>query len=177
MKAFKVFLVLISITFLTSQTISAFAHSALESSIPSNGEMIDALPSVISITFNENLISIEGEQVNTLTLKGSDGSPCELSEPTISGAVLSAQVADGQYPAGNYVLTYRAVSADGHPITGELTFTSTTTTTIESPPTTPVTTSALVEPDNSSSAYPIIGLAILLAILIGIWRKRGSWLK
>lgn len=177
MKALKALLIVVSVTFLASQPMAAHAHSALESSIPASGEMIDDLPSVMSLTFNEDLISIEGEQVNTLTLQSSDGSPYELSEPTISGAVLSAQVADGQYPAGNYVLTYRAVSADGHPITGELTFTSTTTTTIESLPATPVTTSALVEPDNSSSAYPIIGLTVLLATLIGIWRKRGSWLK
>ena len=177
MKALKALLIVVSVTFLASQPMAAHAHSALESSIPARGEMIEVLPKVISLTFNEDLISIEGEEVNTLALQGTNGMRNELLSPVISGAVLSAQVADGQYPAGNYVLTYRAVSADGHPITGELTFTSTTTTTIESLPATPVTTSASVEPDNSSSAYPIIGLAILFATLIGIWRKRGSWLK
>lgn len=177
MKALKVLLILVSVTFLASQPITAHAHSALQSSIPSSGEVIDVLPSVISITFNEDLISIEGKQVNALTLQSADGSLYELSEPTISGAILSALVAVGQYPAGDYVLSYRAVSADGHSITGEIAFTSTSLTSIESTPGTPVTTSAPVEPDNSSSAYPIIGLAILFATLIGIWRKRGSWLK
>lgn len=172
MKVFKLLLILFTITFFTSQSITAFAHSALKSSIPASGEEIDAIPSLISITFNEDLISIEGEEVNTLKLQGSDGSLYELSVPTISGAVLSAQLADGQYPAGDYVLTYRAVSADGHPITGEITFTSASATIIESSPSTPVTTSAPVEPDNSSSVYPIIGLAIALATLISIWRKR-----
>ena len=177
MKALKVFLILITITFFSSQTITANAHSALESSIPASGEMIDFLPTEISLNFNEDLISIEGEQVNTLTLQSADGTRFELLSPAISGASLSAQLADGQYPAGDYVLTYRAVSADGHPITGEITFTSASVTTIETSPAIPVTPSAPVDPENSSSAYPVIGLAILLATLIGIWRKRGSWLK
>lgn len=161
----------------TSQSTTAFAHSALQFSIPASGEKIDAIPSLISLTFNEDLISIEGEEVNTLKLQGSDGSHYELSVPTISGPVLSAQLANDQYPAGKYVLTYRAVSADGHPITGEITFTSTTTTTIDSSSSTPVTTSSPVEPDNSSSVYPIIGFALVLTTLVAIWRKRGSWLK
>jgi LPXTG-motif cell wall-anchored protein len=177
MKALKVFLILITIAFFSSQTITANAHSALESSIPASGEMIDLLPNVISLTFNEDLISIEGEEVNTLTLQSADGTRYELLSPAISGAVLSAQPADGDYPAGDYMLSYRVVSADGHPITGEIAFTTTSLTTIESMSATPVTTSAPVDEEDSSSIYPLVGLVILLAALFGIWRKRRSWLK
>ncbi len=174
MKVFRTLLIVISLTLLASQSIPAQAHSALESSTPTKSEIIDLLPSVISLTFNEDLLSIEGEEVNTLALAGSDGTGYELLPPTISGAILSAQPVDGIYPAGNYLLSYRVVSADGHPITGEIAFTTTSLTTIESMSATPVTTSAPVNEEESSSTYPLIGLVILVAALFGIWRKRGS---
>ncbi len=123
MKPIRILLLLLfSVTLFASQSVAAQAHSALESSTPAQGQMVETLPSEISLTFNEELISIEGESVNTLTLKGADGTNYELLPPTIVGAVLSAQVAGGDYPAGDYLLSYRAVSADGHPITGEITF-------------------------------------------------------
>ena len=56
MKALKALLIVVSVTFLASQPMAAHAHSALESSIPASGEMIDDLPSVMSLTFNEDLI-------------------------------------------------------------------------------------------------------------------------
>lgn len=159
-------------TLLASQSIPAHAHSALESSTPAKSEIIDLLPSVISLTFSEDLLTIEDEEINTLALAGSDGTGYELLPPTISGAILSAQPTDGNYPAGDYLLSYRVVSADGHPITGEIAFTTTSLTTIESMSATPVTTSAPVNEEESSSTYPLIGLVILVAALFGIWRKR-----
>jgi methionine-rich copper-binding protein CopC len=164
-------------TFLASQSIPAQAHSALESSTPTHREIIDLLPSVISLTFNEDLLSIEGEEINTLALADSDGAGYELLQPTISGANLTAQPADGDYPAGKYLLSYRVVSADGHPITGEIAFTTTSLTTIESMPTTPVTTSEPVDEEESASTYPLVGVVILVTALFGIWRKRRTWLK
>jgi len=177
MKVFRVLVLMISVILFASQSIPAQAHSALESSTPTDSEIIDLLPSVISLTFNENLLSIEGEQVNTLALAGSDNTGYELLQPTISGAILSAQPADGDYPAGDYLLSYRVVSADGHPITGEIAFTTTSLTTIESMAATPVTTSVAVVEDESSSIYPVVGLVILAVALFGVWGKRRSWLK
>jgi methionine-rich copper-binding protein CopC len=173
-------LLALSIVFVSCFISSAQAHSALKSSNPANQEVVEAIPSDISLTFNEDLISIEGESVNTLTLKGADGTSYELLPPTIGGAVLSAQVADGEYPAGDYLLSYRAVSADGHPITGEITFSTKSSTMVESAPATPVTTSLPAEAEDStfgSSLALIISLAIVFAVVFGIKRKYGSWQK
>jgi len=173
-------LLALSIVFVSCFISSAQAHSALKSSNPANQEVVEAIPSDISLTFNEDLISIEGESVNTLTLKGADGTSYELLPPTMGGAVLSAQVADGEYPAGDYLLSYRAVSADGHPIKGEITFSTKSSTMVESAPATPVTTSLPAEPEDSpfcSSLALIISLAVVVAVVFGIKRKRGSWQK
>ncbi len=177
MKVFRTLLIVISLTLLASQSIPAQAHSALESSTPTKSEIIDLLPSVISLTFNEDLLSIEGEEVNTLALAGSDGTGYELLPPTISGAILSAQPVDGIYPAGNYLLSYRVVSADGHPITGEIAFTTTSLTTIDSLMAKPMTASVPVDDGESASILTLASVILTLLIFAGIWRMRAIWLK
>jgi methionine-rich copper-binding protein CopC len=181
MKPIRVLLLLLfSVTLFASQSVAAQAHSVLESSNPAQGQVVETLPSQISLTFNEELISIEGESVNTLTLKSVDGAGYELLPPTIIGAVLSAQVAGGEYPAGEYVLSYRAVSADGHPITGEVTFSTNAPTAIEFEVAVPVTTSYIPEPVESSTnalLYIIGGLLLLIGILFGMKWRRRSWQK
>ena len=176
MKPIRILLLLLfSVTLFASQSVAAQAHSALESSTPAQGQLVETLPSEISITFNEELISIEGESVNTLTLKGADGTSYELLPPTIVGAVLSARVAGGDYPAGDYLLSYRAVSADGHPVTGVISFSTQSATTIGSIAAEPVTTAYIPEPvDSSSNAwlYLLSGAILLVSILFGVKRKR-----
>jgi hypothetical protein len=170
----------LSIVFVVFLNPNARSHSNLQTSNPAIGEVVDTLPSEISITLNEELISIDGESVNRLDLKGVDGTSYELLPPTIVGAVLSAEVAGGDYPAGEYLLSYRAVSADGHPITGELTFSTSSPTTIESEVAAPVTTSYIPEPVESSSnkwLYLVGGLLLLVAMLFGMKWRRGSWQK
>ena len=110
---------------------SAQAHSDLISSDPVAGASLEQIPESFSLTFNEELISIDGESVNTLTLQGIDGKRYELLAPTVVGAVLSAELSAAEYPAETYLLSYRAVSADGHPITGEITFSTQSATTID----------------------------------------------
>ncbi len=138
------------------------------------------MPNKLSATFDEDLIEIDGESVNTLTLQGIDGKRYELLAPTVVGAVLSAELGAAEYPAETYLLSYRAVSADGHPITGEITFSTQSPTTIDFEPIIPVTTSQMPEPATSSSntlIYSIGGLLLVVGILFGIKRKRGSWHK
>ena len=158
----------------------AHAHTALESSTPSNNQSIEFMPTELSATFDEDLIEIEGEIVNTMELQNTDGSSYLLSSATIAGPVVSAKVGDGEYPAGDYLLKFRVVSADGHPVTGEISFSTQSVTTIGSTPAEPVTTAYTPEPDESSSnilPYLLGGLVLLLGILFGVKRKRGSWQK
>ena len=144
---------------------SANAHSALESSNPAIDQVLEAFPSEMSLTFNEELISIEGELVNTLTLQGNDGANYDLLAPTVVGAVLSAKTGSAEYPAGSYLLTYRVVSADGHPISGEIAFSTQSSTTIESAITTPLVTTQAEEPRSSSTN---IGFFVVAAIFLSL---------
>lgn len=133
------------------------------------------MPAELSTTFDEDLIEIEGEVVNTLELQSSDGAIYALSATTIAGPVVSVKVGDGEYPAGKYLLRYRVVSADGHPVTGEITFSTQSATIIGSTSSEPVTTAYTPEPVESSSNtlfFLIGGLMLLFGLLFGIKGKR-----
>jgi hypothetical protein len=112
-----------------------------------------------------------------LELQSADGTKYVLSSATIAGPVVSATVGDGEYPAGDYLLKYRVVSADGHPVTGEIRFSTQSLTTIGSAPAEPVTTAYVAETEESSSQniiYIVAGLLLALAIALGMKRRMGN---
>ena len=141
---------------------SAQAHSDLISSDPVAGASLEQIPESFSLTFNEELISIDGETINTLTLQGIDGKRYELLAPTVVGAVLSAELGAAEYPAETYLLSYRVVSADGHPITGEITFSTQSPTTIESDLGVEVT----YQEEEQERYYSNVGFLIAAAIFL-----------
>lgn len=166
-------LVALSIPLIATSALPANAHTSLELSTPSDSQSIEFIPAELSASFDEDLIEIEGEVVNTLELQSVDGTKYVLSSATIAGPTVSAKVGDGEYPAGEYFLKFRVVSADGHPVTGEIRFTTQSLTTIGSAPAEPVTTAYVAETEESSSRNIInIVAGLLLALAIALFMKR-----
>jgi LPXTG-motif cell wall-anchored protein len=131
------------------------------------------MPAGLSASFDEDLIEIAGEEVNTLELESADGTKYVLSAATIAGPTVSATVGAGDYPAGEYLLKYRVVSADGHPVTGEIRFSTQSLTTIGSSPAEPVTTAYVAEPEESSSRnFIYMAAGILLALTSALVIKK-----
>ena len=178
MKKLRVLMLLVlSIPLITTSVIPANAHTSLQSSTPSGGQSIEFIPAELSASFDEDLIEIEGEVVNTLELQSADGTKYVLSSATIAGPTVSATVGAGDYPAGEYLLKYRVVSGDGHPVTGEIRFSTQSLTTIGSAPAEPVTTAYVAETEESSSQniiYIVAGLLLALAIALGMKRRMGN---
>ena len=83
------------IPLITTSASPVHAHTSLELSTPSNNQSIEFMPTELSVAFDEDLIEIEGEVVNTLELQGSDGAIYALSAATIAGPVVSSKVGDG----------------------------------------------------------------------------------
>lgn len=96
----------------------AGAHAQLESTSPAAGERLDAGPEVLEVRFTEG-VEAEGD---ALRLFGAGGERLDLgrSERAEGGKVLSAT--SGELGDGGYVLTWRVVSLDGHPISGGVTW-------------------------------------------------------
>jgi methionine-rich copper-binding protein CopC len=101
----------------------ALAHNVLVDSDPKDGTSLDAGPRAISLTFDQAVNG--GENLNTVTVIGADNSHWEaVGEPTIKNNTVTAQVRP-LGPAAEYTVSYRILSADGHPVSGSLKFTLT----------------------------------------------------
>ena len=158
---------------LISASNGANAHSGLISSNPSQGEVLDQLPQALTLTFNEELIVIEGETVNSLHLFAEGSAEKTELDVSIVGPDINGLLPSGTYPPGLYEISYRVVSADGHPVTGEISFSTQSSTTISFAPGEPVTTAYVDESEESTSQTLIYILAgLLLALVIAIVMKK-----
>jgi methionine-rich copper-binding protein CopC len=96
----------------------AFAHNTVIAEGPAAESTVAEQPGEVWIETNDVLLDIEGG--TALDVVGPDGRHYATACPTVDGAIASASAELG--PAGEYTVSYRIVSADGHPITGEHTF-------------------------------------------------------
>ncbi|PJJ58063.1 hypothetical protein CLV56_2308 [Mumia flava] len=113
--------ILVSVLVVASSSIalpSASAHASLVSSSPSDGEVLDEPPRSLSLTFTDDLM----DTAPALVLLDGEGSVVAKPEPTVEGDTLLAAGPSDLLP-GDYTIGYRVVSADGHPVDGEIDFT------------------------------------------------------
>lgn len=98
---------------------SASAHDVLVSSDPDDGEEVED-PSEFSLTFNNDPIDMN----STIVITGPDGDDAEIeTDPIVEGRDVYTELPDLE--PGEYDVTWRVVSSDGHPISGEQGFTVT----------------------------------------------------
>lgn len=96
---------------------SASAHATLVAADPPDGARLDASPAVVHLTFSEHVsASLGGVRVI-----GADGGRVDRGAVRATGADVEVDLAP-DLPDGTYVVTYRIVSADGHPVRGASTF-------------------------------------------------------
>lgn len=96
---------------------SASAHAQLESSDPADSATLAALPETVSVTLNEDVGS--GAVLRVLD---SSGVRVDDDQVTTAGRRVLVGVRPGSSAAGAYRIVYRVVSADGHPVSGEIGF-------------------------------------------------------
>lgn len=126
----------------------AAAHSDLTSSTPTSGATVDSAPAEVELVFNEE-IAQTGLQV---VAQGPAGS-VPLGTPVVRGTTVTSpwpQNAGG----GDFRVSYRVVSADGHPIDGTITFTVAGAAVLAGPSDTAAAAGA-----NSGSAEPVTATA------------------
>lgn len=102
--------------------LSASAHDALVSSSPAADESVETVPSELTLTFSAKLI--DGEGATEVVVTGPDGSSVTDGAATVDGAIVT-QPLQGSGPAGEYHVIWKVVSSDGHPTSGEYSFTVT----------------------------------------------------
>lgn len=122
--AFKHSIAFVALLLMTAFFSSAsHAHSALVSSDPAAGSSLTAFPENITLTFNEELLTLGGSRSNYLELIAPSGESIELGESAVIGERLTAKVLNDDPNSGSFTVLYRVVSGDGHVIRGEFQFT------------------------------------------------------
>ncbi|RXZ68751.1 copper resistance CopC family protein [Agromyces albus] len=102
--------------FALADTSPALAHDELIGSSPEQGEVLDASPEAIGLSFSNDIIEVG----TTVVVVDHHGEEISVEEPVIAGSEVTVEL-----PAdlsGDYQVRWRAVSSDGHPIEGTIDF-------------------------------------------------------
>lgn len=93
----------------------AFAHAALVTTEPTDGAVLAQSPAQFSLTFSEPVSPL------VLTLVRPDGTPVPLTSFRLNGQTLDIGNPH-RLGSGTHVLSWRVISADGHPVGGSVLF-------------------------------------------------------
>jgi copper transport protein len=97
---------------------SAFGHAILLQTTPSNGTILREAPPTIDLRFNEAVETAFG----SLRLYACDGSRIDSGEITRPAPDSVSTSVGRSLPRGTYTVTWRVISADGHPLSGAFLF-------------------------------------------------------
>jgi copper resistance protein C len=111
-------LALVGLTF--GLALPASAHAQLLIANPLVGSSVYALPSRVSLTFDDNLINLGGTS-NQIQVVDPKGNRVDTGSSLLNGATLSVPLKPDNI-IGKYEVTYRVISADGHPVSNSFPF-------------------------------------------------------
>ncbi|WP_030918668.1 copper resistance CopC family protein [Streptosporangium amethystogenes] len=98
----------------------AQAHNVLIDSDPKDGAELATGPETITLTFDQPV----RQGFAQISVTGPDGTRWEDGKTAVDRTKASVRV-KALGPAGEYVVGYRILSADGHPVSSKITFTLT----------------------------------------------------
>ncbi|MEW2376006.1 copper resistance protein CopC [Micromonospora sp. NPDC047812] len=128
----------------------ASAHAVLVSSSPIASAVVSNGPAEVVLTFSESVRKVPGK----IRVIAPDGSRADRGEPTFEGTVVTVPV-DPAGARGTYLVSYRVISADSHPVSGAFTYS------VGAPSTPPV------DSGDDSRADPFVGNAVKVAKYAG----------
>ena len=95
----------------------AAAHAELVDVSPASGAQLERPPSEVRLTFTESVNLI----TDGIRLLDEDGASVPTPAPTATGHTVTWPMPP-DLPDGPYIVTWRVVSADGHPVSGAFSF-------------------------------------------------------
>ena len=142
---------------------AASAHDELVSTSPQDGSKVTA-PGQVVLRFTDDLLAI-GNRVRIEGPRPAANLSAQANGPTLTASL------DPNLPAGAYRVTWRAVSTDGHPLSGAFAFTLMQPATASPEPTAPRTTAAAAPPvpdQAGTSGRLVLLLAAVGALAAGL---------
>ncbi|GIJ19916.1 transport integral membrane protein [Micromonospora lutea] len=128
----------------------ASAHAVLSSSSPAASTVVPAPPAEVVLTFSETVRKVP----DRIRVIAPDGSRADRGEPTFAGSVVNIPVDTGR-GNGTYLVTYRVISADSHPVSGAFTYS------VGAPSEPPV------DSGDDGRANPVVGNAVKVVKFVG----------
>jgi len=95
----------------------ASAHAALVGSDPAADTIVPDAPNRVTLTFSESVQLLDGK----IQVLAPDGSRADQGEPQGGGNTVTIPLRSGG-GRGTYLVSYRVISADSHPVAGTLTY-------------------------------------------------------
>jgi methionine-rich copper-binding protein CopC len=99
-------------------SVPAQAHTDLIEAVPADGSELEVAPTKVTFTFNEELL----EATVRVSITNESGAVVAKDVAESAGSVVTVPW-PADLPVGTYSVSYRVVSGDGHPVTGEIVFT------------------------------------------------------
>ncbi|WP_184533973.1 copper resistance CopC/CopD family protein [Micromonospora polyrhachis] len=143
-------LLVMALALLVAPGTPASAHAVLASSSPVPDTVLSSAPAEVVLTFSEPVRQVPGK----IRVLGPDGSRVDRGEPTFDGALVRIPVDPGG-ARGTYLVSYRVISADSHPVAGGYTYS------VGAPSTPPA------DSDTGSAVDSVVAVAVPVAKYVG----------
>jgi methionine-rich copper-binding protein CopC len=97
----------------------AFAHAQLSGASPKANSILKKAPTEIKLTFDDDLLVLDAS--NQVQVTNSKKQRVDKNDSSVLGNQMKVSLK--KLVAGKYKVTYRVLSADGHPVTASYSFT------------------------------------------------------
>jgi copper transport protein len=154
----------------------ASAHATLERADPSANTIVQTAPTDVVLTFSEAVRPI----VDKIRVTGPDGKRADAAKPAAVDRQLRIPLLTGG-PQGTYLVSYRVISADSHPISGGFSYSvgqvSATPTPVDTAAQNVKTDPVVAAAVGVSRYVGFAGLVLLIGpalVLLALWPRRLS---
>ena len=147
-----------------SPSATVWAHDGLISTSPADGARVGVVPAEVHMVFTAPPLGI-GKRVE---VTDAGGHVVSVEAPRLVDSTLTQPLA-GELPAGAYHVRWRVTSSDGHPISGQYSFTASAAGAL-------ATASSAAPPAASSTPWPgvaaAVGGLVMLVLLVMLVARR-----
>jgi len=112
-------LLLLALACVFIQSLPAAAHASLAQAYPPIGAVLSVAPSEVRLIFDDDLQDL-GANSNIIEVTDPSGTQFQKSLATVEGATVVVPLLP--LAPNTYTVTYRVVSADGHPVSSSYSF-------------------------------------------------------
>jgi len=145
----------------------ASAHDQLLSTNPQDGATVASLPGTITLTFSD-IVQDAGAEANQVKVMDASCTVIDDGDVQVADNVVTQKVSGSA--SGRVTVLWRVVSRDGHPVSGEFSFTVGDGQAAASPTNcaTDDTTSSAAQPTGVSPVPWIIGGVVVVVVVVAV---------